>query len=145
MFLTILFFSDWKGFASEAEIEKLITSLSFDGVTGGNTTLRAAIIFEDGLKSLGSTVSYKIRMMDDSLNFHKDVMTSLFPWLQLPGPDIGKYFCITCCQKSKYFCFLLVAFLREKQNSTHKFHNNMCKKYLIEFNNSSMNGRNIRD
>ncbi|ODM97301.1 ATP-binding cassette sub-family A member 3 [Orchesella cincta] len=54
---------DWQPFADEGEIEKLLASLSFNNTASGS--LRAAIVFENGLEARSSSVSYKIRMVDD--------------------------------------------------------------------------------
>ncbi|CAL8083288.1 unnamed protein product [Orchesella dallaii] len=71
---------DWKQFENEEEIEKLLASLSFNNTAKGS--LRAAIVFENGLQAGSSAVSYKIRIVDE---FHDTGL--LFPWFQLPGPN----------------------------------------------------------
>lgn len=57
---------------------------------------RGAIVFDDGLKSVGGAVSYTIRMVDE---FHDTGL--LFPIFQLPGPNAGREKCSVLNQKQR--------------------------------------------
>lgn len=89
--LDLVVVAEWRGFPSEAEIEKFVASLGLNEVTGGNDTLRAAIIFESSFGGRG-VFGYKIRMMDHLSHFSSEVMEALYPFLQLPGPDYSESF-----------------------------------------------------
>jgi hypothetical protein len=79
---------EWEGFPSEGQIELKLASSNLNASESGMSSfpLRAAIIFD----KKGSSVDYKIRMMDTGYNFPREVMQSIVPWLQLPGPDYSK-------------------------------------------------------
>lgn len=82
-------FADWRGFLSEGDIEQFVASLSLNEITGGDESIRAAIVFQSGFRPEGDVFRYKIRMMDNSLAFPAEAM-ALYPSLQLPGPNQGR-------------------------------------------------------